>query len=86
MPSLAKRSGSDSTQPLQVPLVFRGTAVAGADYKTIPATVTIPAGENDYWIKVKAMGNGASDSTVTLTIKIKGQKGVTSKSNVIILP
>ena len=84
--TVQRPSGSDLTLPLDVPLVFKGNAVAGVDYKTISATVAIPAGSESYRLKVKALNGDESDSTVTLTIKIKGQKGAQGKATVILAP
>ena len=79
-------TGDDASQALVVPLVYKGNAVAGMDYKALPVAVTIPAGAASYRIKIKALDSDASDTRATLTIKVKGEKGPQSKATVTLAP
>lgn len=86
---LVKRpSGDDASAPLEVPLAFKGAAVAGVDYQPLPSTVTIPAKAESYKLKVKALGGNASNNAApaTLTIKVRGAKGAQTKATVTFVP
>lgn len=63
------RDGS-TVVPVVVNLSFSGSATAGSDYQTIPATVTIPAGSASVTVTVTPIDDSAveGNETVMLTI------------------
>ena len=48
---MVSRSG-DTSQPLQISLKYAGAAKTGVDYNSLPATVTIPAGQGSVTLDV----------------------------------
>ena len=64
------RSGGDPDAPLTVALVASGTAAAGADYTTLPTTVTIPGGATGVDVPVVPVDDNQpeGDEAVTLAI------------------
>jgi len=56
------------TQPYTINYTVSGTAVNGADYTTIPASVTIPAGSDSVAVVISPVADGLPESTETVII------------------
>ncbi len=61
----------DTTAALTVHYKVAGAAMAGADYKALSGTVTIPAGAAQAKIKIKPIDNAAVDGTRVVKLKLK---------------
>jgi hypothetical protein len=64
-----------SSSPLTVHLTIGGTATPGGDYKSLPATVTIPAGKMFASISVDAMADSAVEGEETVTLSLAANAG-----------
>jgi hypothetical protein len=64
------RAGYDLSQPLVVPLTFGGTAKAGSDYAALPASVTIPAGQQSALVPVSVINDTAGEAAETITLTL----------------
>ena len=76
---VTRPADSDSTHPMTVAYMLKGTAVAGVDYAPLPGTVTIPAGKATAKIKVTALDRPAGP--VTLRLKLRGVVGAPGQSH-----
>ncbi len=64
---LVTRTG-DMTRALAVNYLVTGSAVSGADYRTLPGSVTIPAGQPSAAIVVTPRDNGVKDGGKTVQV------------------
>ena len=64
--ALSGTSGTDTV----VSLVYGGTATAGTDYSTPPATVTIPAGETQATLTLTALDDAVADGPEDVIVTI----------------
>ncbi len=62
------RAGGDLGQPLTVRLTFGGTATAGVDYETLPASVVIPAGEAFLDLPLHPINDAVAEADVLETV------------------
>ncbi len=60
----------DLTAELEVSLSVGGTATMGADYAAFPATVVIPAGENQTNLAIAVLDDDLLEATETLVVRI----------------
>jgi hypothetical protein len=68
------RSGSTSA-PLNVRYTVNGTATAGADYRALSGTVTIPAGAPSAKILVVPSADGIADAGETVVVRLAAGAG-----------
>jgi len=64
--------------PLVVPLIYGGTAIAGSDYSALPSSVTIPAGASSASIEMIPLTDNEVEGVETFTVSIGA--GVTAAS------
>ena len=69
---VVSRAGNTS-QPLNVRLLYSGNAVSGVDYAPLPAKVTIPAGAASATLSIQPTAP-AKSAPVTLIVKVKPKK------------
>lgn len=81
---VSRPSGSSVGDPLTLIYKTKGTAVAGIDFKSLPGTVTIPAGISNTKIRVKTMAS--SGNPTSLTLKLKGVPGARGKATATFMP
>jgi len=60
----------DTTLPLFVPLTVSGTAVAGSDYLTLPAGVTIPTGQASTTLQVVPVGDFLAQGNRSVSVAV----------------
>ena len=70
------RSGGDSTQPLRVAYLVKGTATAGVDYTALSGVATFRAGQTTVAIPVVPL-DGADAAKKTVVLKIKANANYT---------
>lgn len=82
------RTQTSTVVALDVTVTLTGAAVNGADYASIPTTITIPAGLASVDVMVTAINNEAADGTRTVTLTVVDgthyDLGVTSSGTVAI--
>ena len=61
---------SDLSQPYVIGYKVKGSAVPGVNYVTLPATITVPAGESNVKVKIATLTGG--DSATKLKLKLRG--------------
>jgi hypothetical protein len=62
--------GGDTSTPLLVNFTVGGTATAGSDYVSIPASVTIPAGASAATVTVTPIANGIPVGATTVVLAL----------------
>lgn len=85
VPSTAEGSGTDAeftltrtdsaVAPLTVNVALSGTAENGSDYTTIPATITIPAGQASVTIPIHAIDDNVAEATEEVVLTVQGSSG-----------
>ncbi len=65
----------DTTAALTVNLQVRGTATAGTDYNSLPATVTIPAGAVSVTVPLIIRDDTVSETTETVVVSVLAGSG-----------
>ena len=66
----------DTTLPLLVPLTIGGTAVPGAHYQALPASVTIGAGSATATVAVTPVSDALAEGDRTVTVAVAGDFGL----------
>jgi hypothetical protein len=80
------RSGSTASA-LTVEYAIGGTAENGIDYKTIPGSVAIPAGQSSVTVVVSPFDDGRDEpnETVTLTLRARSNYAIGSPSTALVM-
>jgi secreted trypsin-like serine protease len=65
----------DTNAALTVNLQVRGTATAGTDYNSLPATVTIPAGATSVTVPLIVKDDAVSETTETVVVSVLAGSG-----------
>jgi gliding motility-associated-like protein len=66
---------------VRVDLNYGGTATNGVDYEQLPATVTIPAGQDSVSLHIRAINDGIAESVETISISY--QKNICQRDTAI---
>lgn len=74
------RSG-DTAYPLQVPIAISGSAVAGAHYQTLAASLTIPAGQASATLAVDPIADALAQGDRAVTVTIASDFAIVSDSS-----
>lgn len=64
------RRRASAPVPLNVPLVWGGTALSAQDYSGAPASATIPAGALGVWVTVSLTNDTAAEGAETISLKV----------------
>lgn len=67
---LFRRVGGNANQPLTVNYTVSGSATAGADYSAIPASVTIPAGQQQISVPVSVFADALPENPETIQVML----------------
>lgn len=71
-----------SLTPTTIGYTLGGTAVAGVDYSSIPASVTVPAGETNALLRIRPINNNLLDGPRDVTLTVNSGSGYTLGTNV----
>jgi hypothetical protein len=69
--------GGDTTAALTVNYVITGTATNGADYVSIPASVTIPAGASSATVTIAPIADNLAEGDETVVLTLAGDPSYT---------
>jgi hypothetical protein len=66
-----------SLTPTTIGYALGGTAVAGVDYSSVPASATIPAGETNVVVRIRPINNNLQDGNRDVTLTVTSGAGYT---------
>lgn len=73
---------------INVPLIIQGSAVAGVDYETLPTSITMPFGEDEFLIEVKLISAASISNSKMIEISLGSssqyERGNVTKRGVVL--